>query len=1020
MNASVRGRHLAWALKVAVMLVVVVLLATPASAFFLEWAMFWKYIGQNIIKYLTEWGARTAPYVMAPGIVLIQINPCVYSNTGICPAYTIEIFNTTLNFALGVDPGIRNINVTLMRMLQIWYIVAIIILGAYLIFMAGSPHGRANAKDAFVRLVVGMVLVSQSPILFQMMLDIERLIADTLMATTVGAFQLAMRHLTFFVSAKYCCTMWILMLVTAVATVLGAFRYFLVYVMACFFPLTLFMYFTDIPNPFFSLRGLGTRLFKFTIMLFIIQILQVLMLATGMIIASSGNWAIMNVTERLLHFLLMTAAFGGILLTPMIGMQLMSWIGAVIHITSTRPSSALTRFVATWMRTGNIGQSLETASGQYMIGHSMGDHVGGEATGPSTGFRYAVPNAPITSFGSGPELDFPHTGPTAPAGFKPSVTDFGPGLYAATGTRGGSSLLAATAGLAGTVGGGVSSPGGFTGGAMHMPARRAGASAIGASAGVGRFTSSSASRARSPGGSISTQYPGSRTARKGVSGGGPGVRGLPAEGGTQATEGNVKGEYAGGTAYSITRPGEGKITQGETHGTPGGVIPGKGEMVIVPPKPDTITPAPMAGPRLRQDSVGGKELPAKLSSIKSSTVKPRVFKKPEVTAGLSIGDNVDDKTRMHADLAPRQPTMSEVDRSRRAQEAKRFNEDMVSHQKTLKQANDEWRKWERMREDANRKADGEAAKYAQKQERKARKFAEGEELKAKRWAASYLRNIRGYNAKQADEIVDRGGDITNLVLADPKLGVAAMADSVDRASARSMSEGRGEMSQEDKAKMMGSYMDNARRYHNLEDYGSTRGEAGRGPGKPTGAGKENAKKFRHFIDGELDPAQEGKAPADPVEALDNIMESQDEYWSSADKLMDNAVLGNLAADQYLRRQAQSRERRREPAAKPVEKPKPSEPPVHTPEELERRERRHRKRLDDEGERLKKKFEEQATEDARKREELLEETLEKASFQAADEKSVSVEEARIEQEKKEAQAKQERKKQEAGEETDDED
>ena len=964
-------------LKIFAILAVVALLAMQVSAdFFPGWELIWKYVVLNLIKHLAEWAANTVGYVMSPGIVLMQINPCVYSSTSACPPYNIVIFQEeTLTFAMLQDPRIRDINIKFMQMLQVWYIFAIVVVGAYLIFMAGSPQGRSNAKDTFVRLIVGMVLVSQSPVIFQMMLDIERYIADRLMATAVLGFGPAQRNVLFFTNAKYCCTMYILIFVSSIAAILGAVRYFLVYVMACFFPLTLFMYFTDIPNPFFSLRGLGTRLWRFTITLLIIQILQVLMLATGLIIASSGA------SPNLLDFLLMTTAFGGILLTPMIGMQLMAWVGSAVHLASTRPSTTLSRFIATWMRTGNIATSLETASGQYMIGHSMGDHVGGEATGPSTGFKLGIPNAPFFSAYSADEMEFPQRGPVAPAGFIPGARNFGPGLMATTGSAAGRSIMAGAAGVTGTSGG-RRTTGGFTGGAGHMPSSGAGANVRAAGrGGVGGGRGGAkrvTSRSTMPGGSRATQLPGTSAGAPGdgLAGGGKGGPKAAGEA-VSASESAGSTQHAGGTAYTRRTPSDAAATPGATHVTPGEATPGKAEVEVLPPKPDEFTAEPLNPPLMKSEIAEGGGFGQKGPSVKPrTTITPTSYKQPTGTAGLPIGNQIDRQREAGTPTAAAmRPAMSDVDKAAEARKAKEFNDGMAEHQKSLAESREAWREWERKRERASREADRDAADYARREEEKAKRFALGEERKARDYAVRYLRK-HGYSESQGGGIVDAAGGADNPVLADPKLGLAAMVDSVERAGGRRKSGGRGEMSGDEKAGLMSRYVDNSRRYQNLGAYGSTRGAEGRGEGRPTAVGKANAGRFRDFIDGKLDPAGEGKAPEDPVEALDNIMKTQDEHWSTADRLMDDAVFGNLTPDQHLRKQAEAEERRpyrrraaRAAAAEAAE-PRRRPAPSHTPEEVARDERAIHERL------KKEELRDKAELDAKDREWKSMEALEK--------------------------------------------
>jgi hypothetical protein len=117
------------------------------------------------------------------------------------------------------------------------------------------------------------------------MIDIVRGVTTDLIAistpSSIGGIT------TYFTDAKFCCTMWIFLAVMVIAGLIAAFRYFLVYLLAAFFPLIVFMYFTDIPNPLFSLRGLGTRAWRFLVLVFMIQIMQALFLVIGFLMAAT-------------------------------------------------------------------------------------------------------------------------------------------------------------------------------------------------------------------------------------------------------------------------------------------------------------------------------------------------------------------------------------------------------------------------------------------------------------------------------------------------------------------------------------------------------------------------------------------------------------------------------------------------------------------------------------------------------------------------------------------------------------
>ncbi len=486
-------------MKVAAALVILLVLASTVQAI-IGWALA-AVIGHllaDLVKAIIEWAYRTTDLLLNLVGIFIQINPCVWSSTGTCDYNTLNIGVSSINISLPVDANLRSIHTQLMRLLTQFYMAAILILGAYIIFMSGSPTGRVLAKDLFIRMFIGMIIVGQSPLILQGIFDIAKDLTSILMSTpaaTPSGGSVA-RMLTFFKEPRYCCTMYILMFIMLVAGLISAFRYFLMYVLAAFFPLILFLYFTDVPNPLFSFRGIGTRLFKFTILLVMIQLLQAMFLVIGILISEAAITASMSWQERFIQFLLMIGAYTGILFTPMIGMQLMQWVGAVVHVSAARPATPMTRFVATWMRTGKVSTALSTASGQYMVGHNMGDNAGGEGKSPyGGGFMAAVPNP---GFFGGTQADFgaSHSGPTGPSGSMHSQS-------AMTSTMG-SSGDSGSAGVSMAAASGISSAGDWgiqassSGPIFSSPGRSSAGASLGGAHSQQVLSSSSSSTASQP------------------------------------------------------------------------------------------------------------------------------------------------------------------------------------------------------------------------------------------------------------------------------------------------------------------------------------------------------------------------------------------------------------------------------------------------------------------------------------------------------------------------------------------
>ena len=72
--------------------------------------------------------------------------------------------------AEGYNPMITNAIAFSINLMLPFYVMAIVLTGAYMIFISSSPEARGNAKNLLKRLIVSMVLFSMSPLIIEAML----------------------------------------------------------------------------------------------------------------------------------------------------------------------------------------------------------------------------------------------------------------------------------------------------------------------------------------------------------------------------------------------------------------------------------------------------------------------------------------------------------------------------------------------------------------------------------------------------------------------------------------------------------------------------------------------------------------------------------------------------------------------------------------------------------------------------------------------------------------------------------
>jgi len=69
-------------------------------------------------------------------------------------------------------------------MIQPLYVMAIAVTGGYLIFISGSPGGRSKAKKFMKDLIVGMIIISMSPMLLQGLMNLSESITEAILNQT--------------------------------------------------------------------------------------------------------------------------------------------------------------------------------------------------------------------------------------------------------------------------------------------------------------------------------------------------------------------------------------------------------------------------------------------------------------------------------------------------------------------------------------------------------------------------------------------------------------------------------------------------------------------------------------------------------------------------------------------------------------------------------------------------------------------------------------------------------------------
>ena len=297
-----------------------------------------------------------------------------------------------IKYAILINPNPDDVQTLLdayITFLHPLYSLMIVITGFYLIFMSGSPAGRAKAKQSFWKLILSMVLVTISLDIFKLLLRISLGLSRTVLSTsgatdfTLGGAVLAYIPICIFAVPV------VLLCIVSIGI-----RYLLVLIFAALFPFTLFLYMSDILFfDFLMMSGLtkrwGAKLFRLTLGAIFAQVVQAAMLAITIV---SFNSMASNAPGYGTLVALMVGIMGLFLIgiAPLFTMMVLQYIGAFVM--------AAGMVVSMVPGYGTVLGPVLTTAGGLMQGMSPGAALmaggGTAAFGRLASMQRSMPKAP--------------------------------------------------------------------------------------------------------------------------------------------------------------------------------------------------------------------------------------------------------------------------------------------------------------------------------------------------------------------------------------------------------------------------------------------------------------------------------------------------------------------------------------------------------------------------------------------------------------------------------------------------
>ncbi|HEX54799.1 MAG TPA: hypothetical protein ENF49_01575 [Candidatus Altiarchaeales archaeon] len=198
------------------------------------------------------------------------------------------------------------------------YIIAIIINGIYLLFVSISPEKRMKAKSMLVKLIFSMVLISVSLDIFALILKISEAISNGILA----GLWINTGFITQLTAIAFPFTLAGLQGYLLIAFIVVCLRHLFVLVMAAMFPFTLFLYFFDFT------KSVGVRLLKYSLTVIFTQVVMALILAIT--IVGVNNIDATTLLGKIAQLFWWNAGLLLIIISPLIMMGIMQWLGALI------------------------------------------------------------------------------------------------------------------------------------------------------------------------------------------------------------------------------------------------------------------------------------------------------------------------------------------------------------------------------------------------------------------------------------------------------------------------------------------------------------------------------------------------------------------------------------------------------------------------------------------------------------------------------------------------------------------
>jgi hypothetical protein len=239
-----------------------------------------------------------------------------------------------MTMAIAANPDIylfKNLIGDIVKLMSLLYIIGIILSGLYIVLVSSSPVERARAKSILLRLIAGLILLSVSMQIYDVLMKTSAGVALKILSgakfSGESYFMVANGTVAGVMIGSFMSVFIIVFVVPVllVALVTLGLRFIAAALFGILFPITITLYFIEVT------RGIGSNLMKYTLMVLLTQPATAIVLyITVMSLNAMGEIAPSDPVPALVAMFIGVSGFLLVALTPLIMLDIMKWFGGAV------------------------------------------------------------------------------------------------------------------------------------------------------------------------------------------------------------------------------------------------------------------------------------------------------------------------------------------------------------------------------------------------------------------------------------------------------------------------------------------------------------------------------------------------------------------------------------------------------------------------------------------------------------------------------------------------------------------